>query len=310
MYKEYAVEPSAIGQSWEVFRYLIEKFDFEEGRLISRFPRKWERMVLEAAKAEDVPNAAFLKIVEKLRRKKDSALLKAGREYDPSKPGWIENALASHQERPFEGIIVRREIEDGQAILVDDVDDDHPLLVRARSADVPRTAAGISEACSTLLASSNSVDLVDPFFDLRPNQGNYLDPLSLMLNKFSAGRENLIVRVHYRDHQSRPPEQILLQSSGVWTQGIIPAGVELHLIAWAEKPGGEDFHDRFVLTELGGLQVGAGLAATNQNENATVTILDTVHAGQIRAKFSDGSNAFDRVGNIVCISSDGTTRTL
>ena len=28
MHKEYAVEPSAIGQSWEIFRYLIEKFDF------------------------------------------------------------------------------------------------------------------------------------------------------------------------------------------------------------------------------------------------------------------------------------------
>lgn len=310
MYKEYAVEPSAIGQSWEVFRYLIEKFDFEEGRLISRFPGKWERMVLEAAKAEGVPDTAYLKIVEKLRQKKKTALLKAGREYDPSKADWVANALASHQEHPFEGIIVRQKIEDEQAVLVDDVDGDHPVLARARSADVPRTAAGISEACSTLLASSNSVDLVDPFFDLRPNRSNYLDPLRLMLNRYSAGRENLIMRVHYRDHHSRPPEQILLRNSGVWTQGIIPAGVELHLIAWAAKPGGEDFHDRFVLTELGGLQVGAGLAATNQNENATVTILDTVHACQIRARFSDGSNAFDRVGNIVCISSNGTTRTL
>lgn len=38
---EYAVEPQAIGSSWQTFLYLIEKFGFDRGRLISRLPGKW-----------------------------------------------------------------------------------------------------------------------------------------------------------------------------------------------------------------------------------------------------------------------------
>jgi hypothetical protein len=50
MLDEYAVEPEAIGLSWSDFRYVIEKFGFDHGRLISRFPNRWFEMVLEVAK--------------------------------------------------------------------------------------------------------------------------------------------------------------------------------------------------------------------------------------------------------------------
>jgi hypothetical protein len=41
MFYEYAIEPRAIGSSWATFRYIIEKFGFDKGRLISEFPRRW-----------------------------------------------------------------------------------------------------------------------------------------------------------------------------------------------------------------------------------------------------------------------------
>jgi len=50
---EYAVEPQAIGSSWQTFLYLIEKFGFDRGRLISRLPGKWEKKVIQAAKEAD-----------------------------------------------------------------------------------------------------------------------------------------------------------------------------------------------------------------------------------------------------------------
>ena len=45
MLQEYAVEPAAIGSDWQTFRYLIEKFGFDQGRLISQFPKHWFREV-------------------------------------------------------------------------------------------------------------------------------------------------------------------------------------------------------------------------------------------------------------------------
>ncbi len=49
MFKEYAVEPEAIAASWETCRYLVELFGFHQGRLISRFPKTWKRLAIEAA---------------------------------------------------------------------------------------------------------------------------------------------------------------------------------------------------------------------------------------------------------------------
>ena len=46
MLKEFALEPEALA-SWESFRYLIEKFGVSKGRVISRFPKQWKRLVYE-----------------------------------------------------------------------------------------------------------------------------------------------------------------------------------------------------------------------------------------------------------------------
>jgi hypothetical protein len=37
MLDEYAIEPEAMGASWSDFRYLVEKFGFDQGRLFPVF---------------------------------------------------------------------------------------------------------------------------------------------------------------------------------------------------------------------------------------------------------------------------------
>ena len=70
---------------------------------------------------------------------------------------------------------------------------------------------------------------------------------------------------------------------------------------------GEDFHDRFVLTELGGIMIGAGLSADGPTESATFTLLDFEHAQGLRSRFADGSPAYARAGYAVRICDDGST---
>jgi hypothetical protein len=84
MFFEYAVEPKAIGCSWNDFRYLIEKFGFDRGRLISRFPKKWEREVIESAQQSGMKDVRLKTLVEKLQKAKAEALIDSSRNYDPS----------------------------------------------------------------------------------------------------------------------------------------------------------------------------------------------------------------------------------
>ena len=92
MVYEFAVEPTLLNR-WDQFRYLVEKFDVSQGRLISRFPEKWKRMVYESlAECKDVEKA---RIEEGLRRI-DHRLLTTTRAYNDGGPSWLENAEASH----------------------------------------------------------------------------------------------------------------------------------------------------------------------------------------------------------------------
>ena len=50
-----------------------------------------------------------------------------------------------------------------------------------------------------LTFAAKEIDIVDPFFDLRPLNGDYVGPLSALLAKLAAaGCEGKTFRIHYR----------------------------------------------------------------------------------------------------------------
>jgi len=58
-----------MGSNWETFRYLIEKFGFDKGRLIAEFPKKaWFREVYDAAGGFSPTQRARLEILLKAAR--------------------------------------------------------------------------------------------------------------------------------------------------------------------------------------------------------------------------------------------------
>jgi hypothetical protein len=306
MLSEYAVEPAAIGADWRTFKDLIDRFGADKGRLISRFPTKWEKKVIEAAKSAGVPDIRITSIIERLRESKHK-VADFHRTYDQN-TDWIANALREHAHRPFKAVICGGSPACVEAMHPDDCSDVHPLFGTAISRDVVRTADEIAAALHLITAISKEVDIVDPYFDLRRTEGNYLEPLVSLLGRLAAGPgQSKAIRIHFRDHTSRPPAQILARDVSMQMKGLIPLGYCLEFYAWSQIRGGEDFHDRFVITELGGIMIGAGLSADGPSETAAFTLLDVDHSRRLRARYADGSTAYHRVGSAVRIRGDGST---
>ncbi len=305
MLSEYAVEPAAIGADWRTFKDLIDRFGADKGRLISRFPSKWEKKVIQAAKDAGVPDVRMVAIVQRLQESKQK-VVDFNRAYLHDAE-WISNALREHGDRPFKAIICAAGgTACAEAIQPDDSSDGHPLFKAATSRNVIRTADEIAGALHTIVAVAKDVDIIDPFFDLRPTKGNYLAPLVSLLARLAGGPgQPKAIRIHFRDHDTRPTAQILARDGSAQIKGILPPGYCLELYAWSEVQGGEDFHDRFVLTDLGGIMIGAGLSADGPGESATFTLLNFDHAQGLRSRFSNGSKAYARVGPAVRFRDDG-----
>lgn len=306
MHHEYAVEPAAIGSSLKDFLYLFEKFGFQQGRLISRFPGKWERQVIQEAREAGVADVALNKIITKLNQGKENALIKMGRTYKPELRSWLSNALESHSERPFHAIVALDECPENMVITLDGVDADHPLLAVPTSRNISRTAVDIAEACSLLLRTARKVNIVDPYFDLRNVGGDYRGPLELMLQSMhSAGKDNVEVRIHYRDHESRPPIETILNRFRRQIREIIPEGYELQLYAWLEHDHGEDLHGRYLLCDCGGILIDAGFAAAGAQESTSFALLSESHVQELCERFAVGSTVYRQVGRAVRVKSNG-----
>ncbi|TLP45424.1 hypothetical protein FDK21_11720 [Cohaesibacter sp. CAU 1516] len=306
MLSEYAVEPAAIGADWNTFRYLIEKFGADKGRLISRFPNKWERKVIQAAKDAGLSGVKLASVVERLHSGRHKV---AGfnRTYN-HETSWVDNAIREHGHRPFRAIVCGEgAVTCVEALAPDDCFDENAFFNAPISRDVARTSDDIAEALLLIALVADEIDIVDPYFDLRPARGNYTGPLTSLLGKLAAATPTpKVIKVNFRSHDSRPPPNILAQNAPALTNGILPQGYSLELYEWTEVLGGEDLHDRFFLTDVGGLMVGAGLAAVGAGETATFTLLDNTHAQQFRSRFSSNSTVYNRVGSAVRIHDDGS----
>jgi hypothetical protein len=303
---EYAVEPQAIGSSWQNFRYLIEKFGFDRGRLISRFPRSWEREVIEAARQAGLGDVRLKSLVSRLQRAKAEALIASGRSYDRAIGDWFDNALAQHAVKPFRAIIVSADKgPHADVLIVDDVDDLNPSLLAPITSEVERTGVALAAAMAPLLQTAGRVLLVDKYFKF--DHPRYKETLREVLATLASGTQGCSsCEIHFAEHSNSAPMSYVEQHVGRWLRGVIPNGMTLHLYYWREKGGGEDFHARYLLTNRGGMNVEAGFSADGAHQKVQMTLLDFSFCQTKVSAFAQTSSVYDFVGPKLEIASNGS----
>lgn len=308
MLYEYAVEPSAIGRDWATFRYLIEKFGFDKGRLIAWFPGSWDRDVWMAAKASGMGQVKLKSVEDRLARAKGSGLYRRGRRYDTGLGDWTSNALSQHAVVPFRAILVSESVpENGLTLRADEIDESMPLFMAETSWETARTPAGIANAVGPLISAAKEIMIVDPYFDLRnPNRVDYCGPLQHMMNYMSmCGVKSRSIQLHFATHGSRPNQQFIIQNAGRWVQGMMPEGFSLELFEWCQRPNGAHFHDRFVLCDCGGISLGAGFGAVGAHQNVGFTLLSIEDVMNKSARLRLETCAYDLVQPVIKIDHHG-----
>lgn len=308
MLYEYAVEPRAIGASWESFRYLIEKFGFHRGRLISRFPKTWERQVIETAKQSGMKEVRFKSLVEKLKTAKTEALIRRCREYDPCVGDWLDNAIHQHTLDPFHAIIASENRGEKDFILeADDIDEQAPLMKASNSREVLRTGKDLAEAMSLVLRTAKEVLFVDRFFDVR--EDNYKETLQELLYVIAEnGLSTASCEIHFHEHKTRPSIDNIEENAGNWFVDVIPEGMSVKMFVWQEKENGADFHARFLLTDIGGISVDAGFSAEGPHQKVLLTLIDYELSQEKLAAFRHDSKDYELIRPVLEISSDGKVR--
>jgi hypothetical protein len=266
MFKEFAVEPDAITNSYRDFAYVVEKFGVPEGRWISRFPKTWKALVYESAKAKLTGTKEFSKIEERLRRIADNILIGSGRIPANGAASWIESAIQEHRAHPFDAIVACSHRDDPPVVALAEFDADHPCLVPNRQWIVARDAAQMAACCAPLIRSSRHIKLVDPHLD--PTAARFRRPLAAIL---AHAPSDSVVDIFRGDNV---PAGFASQEYGPRIQALKPQGVRVRLFLRPQA----SLHNRYVLTNRGGISFLTGLDDANGGAKADddVFVLDAV----------------------------------
>lgn len=273
----YAIDPSALSNNDRV-KFLTSSIGAGTGRWVADLPnRKWVKELIVAI--GDDQNA--LKKIEIYLDKLRPYLVRIEPPaYDPDRT-WLEQTVQAYGDDGCEILraIVAEQSDPStnKAVAWDDLDDGSerwrvPRLVPG----FPRKTSTILSSLELLLRQSRTIDVIDLYLNLDPERGSSICDGIIDL----ANRGKKPARIAFHTGPNSGTWENCLKCLREKVSKPNPC-CEIELYRWDNNPKIKDDypHDRAVLTDLGGIQFGAGLDPKN-GRSMTATLVDKTDADQ------------------------------
>jgi len=273
------------------FEYLKEVFlqeallrNLRAGEWLSVFnnnARPWHRRGMELLK----------KMVKQNRLRKAASSLLNSPENDAD---WCREALASHQIDPMTGVISTAQVVEtvgGNPILgrIDRLGSFPCWAGRSSSERLARCHANYEDQLRLIMNCANSMMLIDPHLD--PSLRRYNDVLPLLL--LAQGRRPApLMEIHRVIYVGSGPNRRILDSAewekrfrDAWSNDLSAVGLKVEIFVW------DDHHDRYLITDLIGIEMGNGYDTTaNLNDITTWSRIGRKDRDDIQREFDPACN--------------------
>jgi hypothetical protein len=178
------------------------------------------------------------------------------------------------------------------------VSEANPLWRLPSLPPVERMAIHMAERVAPLLCFSKRILFIDPYF--RPDKIKWRRPLQAFLEVATNRRrraELLKVEIHVKDDLETG---LFTDYSKRSLPEIIPSGIRVRIVQWHERDRGEKLHNRFILTDLGGVSFGVGLDDSDGEDGQTddILLLNEETYNLRFAQYTGSPPAFDLVSEI------------
>lgn len=269
MIKEFALDPAAVSD-WGNFRWLTSQFGCEYGRLISRFPSGWKKIVYELCSQSDHISQLQLSRIEiilfNLEYEFDKKLIKNNRSFDFG-ISWLENALESNISNPFSAIISLTETDN--VLTPESIDEYTELWKTSTGTTVKRSPNDLVNYFRPFFKFGKEILFVDSHFD--PGVPRYYRAFICYFNNlFSIGKVYKNIAIHTSDTISI--DHFVGQFIKRFSNSI-PGEANIYVFRWKQLEDNENFHARYLLTDFGGLSIDYGFDEGSENETTDIKLL-------------------------------------
>ena len=294
MIHAFGLQPDLVA-TWgrrEEFRFIHDKFGLGTPRALLELPKfsTWKRTVYDAANKLALSETDMKRIEELFRLLAEHKYRRTDAVYDGTRP-WLENAEREYDRKPFAGIVALDNPRAHRGVLVgDQLITSNERWACSRGESPARTPEAFASALSAMLVNCTALHLVDPHFG--PENARHRRILEAILDVLSThGIVPAIVRVHC----SGKADRVFFEQEAAKMAARLPSGISVTFARWRQRDGGERLHNRYVLTDLGGVAVLGGLDAGDAGETDDFLLLPRAQYEQRWAQYVVDDGAFDHV---------------
>jgi hypothetical protein len=264
MIHEYFIDPKLFlkwASSSRDYKFILDKFGVGSPRLLSSFPQSkassLRKLLLNSEAFKNLPDAAQTEVgglidalTEQVIRRRVSENISNDWYKD-----WSENAKKESSILAPSVIISGEEISDKKLwITGDEALEIHHLIDHPEQLTPERTPEAFTKAVNNLLRYSNKIIIADPYLGTESAWDTVEKLIKLALSE-KINQANVEIQLIYGDvKKTRFPHYIIKKIESLKTE--LPFKFSVYLVE--EKSEGEKFHNRYLLTELGGITFGAG----------------------------------------------------
>lgn len=290
MIYEYAFDPQVFSE-WSNCRYLAEMLGFSKGRVISKFPKKWSKHVIDSI-PPDCSDITRTRIVAKLKQLAP-CMINSNREYVLEKQDWMSNALFSHNLIPFRAVVSASDPNHVNSVInVTDIEEGHELWDIEHSCAIIRDSIEIVNSLRLLLLLCRDLIIVEPHF--KPAVARFKNTLVQILQTLQSQQRRCDVVPSITIIKKYDPldNDFSLKCSTHFKEHLTSIS-GIRFICLSEFPGGQRLHNRFVLTNLAGISLGIGFDEQPDSISTDdAFILDSKHHLERWKMYSDVGSHF------------------
>ncbi len=273
MIYEFALEPSvlyAAAKNQRDFKDFIRLFDVGAPAVISNFPKlsTLKKAVFNIQPASDceLKKARLEEIIKFLSELPRVKRLCA---YDGNL-NWKENVIIENERISFDHILTSTHDSDLASLTLDSFFEgqiDYPQQLTVR-----RIANEMASVIANMLRLSTHIVFVDPYFGDRSNKWKpFLRFIEAALT--NKPKEELLIEVIYGFDKKSTPDTPHLSSKLRRESPNFTERCTVVFKAVREKYKGEKIHNRYVLTDIGGVSFAVGLDEEDENHQDDVALL-------------------------------------
>jgi hypothetical protein len=156
----------------------------------------------------------------------------------------------------------------------------------------------LGAALTPLLAIAREIIVVDAYFNpsVPLAQSKWLRPIHALAAQLCTDGRVVRFEVHGLSARSDPwPAGLFAQHCRDNLAATLPGGITLSAMLWRERVGGLQFHERLVVTDIGGVLIDPGIDDGTPGETYTLRLLSRQECPAYLVKFVPATAPYDLI---------------